>query len=666
MPAGEDAPRAVPAPDGIDLGIGGCEAAVEIGRGGFGVVYRAWQPEFGRAVAVKVLGAHRLDGEARTRFTRELRAMGALTGHPHIVTVHSAGITAAGHPYLVMGFEPGGSLGDRLRSRGPLPWQQAVGIGVRIAGALESAHRAGVLHRDVKPENILLSAFDEPKLADFGIARVDGAGATGGVALAATLAHTAPELLGGERPSVASDVYALGSTIHALIRGRPAFSATGEEDPLTLIARIARLPVPDLRPLGVPDAVCRVLERAMAKDPQQRQPSALALGRELAHAAGGGLTAPEPLVLQPEPERGARLAVDLDAVGRPAARTDTGGTARTVTLRGLPALRRRRRRRRWPASIVMVAVLALVAVAVTLGLMEHRGAAAWAMRAPMPVAREFVAATVGPDGLLYTVGGSDGRPGSPPLTTVEAYDPRTDTWAGRASLHTGRYDAAVVTTHDGRILAIGGITEGLGPDAVLGSVEAYTPRTDRWQPLAPLRTPRRGLAAAVGRDGRVWAIGGFDNAGAALRSVEVYDPRSGTWSAGPPLVHARADLAAVATREGSIYAIGGGNPADLASVEEWSPGSPGWSMAASLPSPRSGLAAAVDHVGHVYAIGGFQGAEPLATVDILYVDRWVAGPGIPVPRAPAAATGPDGRIYVVGGLGAQGPVGTLEILTPSS
>ena len=176
--AGERGEQKGSAPVGIDLGVPGCEHAVEIGRGGFGAVYRAWQPEFGRTVAVKVLGQAGIEGEARRRLARELRAMGALSGHPHIVTVHSAGFTGMGNPYLVMGFEPSGTLADRLRRSGPMPWEEAVLAGIRISGALETAHRAGLLHRDVKPENVLLSAFGEPKLADFGVAQLQGAAAT--------------------------------------------------------------------------------------------------------------------------------------------------------------------------------------------------------------------------------------------------------------------------------------------------------------------------------------------------------------------------------------------------------------------------------------------------------------------------------------------------------
>ncbi|MER6594622.1 serine/threonine-protein kinase, partial [Micromonospora purpureochromogenes] len=163
---------------GAALGIDGCTDAVEVGRGGFGVVYRAWQPDFARWVAVKVLAADWY-GPSRARFERELRMLGRLSDHPHIVTLHQAGRTAAGNPYLLMAYEEGGSLGDRLRDGAAGDWRKAVAGGIAVAGALETAHRAGVLHRDVKPENILISGYGEPKLADFGQARPRSARPTG-------------------------------------------------------------------------------------------------------------------------------------------------------------------------------------------------------------------------------------------------------------------------------------------------------------------------------------------------------------------------------------------------------------------------------------------------------------------------------------------------------
>ncbi|MEU1966311.1 serine/threonine-protein kinase [Micromonospora sediminicola] len=276
-----------PGPD-VDLGIAGCADAIEVGRGGFGVVYRAWQADYSRWVAVKVLAAD-WAGPSRARFERELRTLGRLSGHPHIVTLHQAGRTAAGNPYLLMAYEEGGSLGDRLRAGTAGDWRTAVAGGIAVAGALETAHRAGVLHRDVKPENILVSGYGEPKLADFGQARPDAERAGSRATVTASVLHTAPEVLRGEPASVASDVYALASTVLHWIRGAPPFAPADGEPTPSLLRRIAVDPPPDTRPLGVPDEVCAALDRALAKKPARRPGSVAEFAADLraAQAAAG-------------------------------------------------------------------------------------------------------------------------------------------------------------------------------------------------------------------------------------------------------------------------------------------------------------------------------------------------------------------------------------------
>ncbi len=263
-----------------DLGIDGILDAEEIGRGGFGVVYKARQPSLHRTVAVKLVSSGVLDERARDRFERELHAMGTLSGHPNIVTVFDSGFTSDGRPFIVMDFMSGGSVADRL-ARGPILWQEAVQIGIKIAAALEAAHRAGVLHRDIKPENVLISTYGEAKLGDFGIARVQGGPETRTGLVTASMSHASPEILSGARPSVASDLYALGSTMHTILAGAPPFYRDTDESLVPMITRIAVENSPDLRPLGVPDSVCRVIERALSKEPLQRQTSAAEFGRDL-------------------------------------------------------------------------------------------------------------------------------------------------------------------------------------------------------------------------------------------------------------------------------------------------------------------------------------------------------------------------------------------------
>jgi hypothetical protein len=262
----------------VDLGIPGLTDARLLGSGGFGTVYAATEPEFGRDVAVKVL-RDRLDGEsARRAFVRECRAMGVLSGHPHIVTVHRGGATATGTSYIVMDLMTGGSLADR----GRMPWPEVLDTGVLLAGALETAHRHGVLHLDLKPANVLVSRYGEPKLGDFGISRLPGVAETSG-AVRASPAFAAPERLADGTASVSTDLYGFGATLFTLLTGAPAFQQ-GSGDLIAVLARIVRQPLPDLRGDGVPDAVCRVLETLMAKSPHERYTTAAAAAAALQDA----------------------------------------------------------------------------------------------------------------------------------------------------------------------------------------------------------------------------------------------------------------------------------------------------------------------------------------------------------------------------------------------
>ena len=274
----------------------GFSDVVEIARGGFGVVYRAQQPAYRRTVAIKLLEAS-LDGKTRERFERECMALGSLSGHPNIVTLFDSGFTSAGEPYIVMEYLAGGSLDDRLTRGAPLSWREALVIGIKLAGALHTAHQAGMLHRDIKPSNVLVSSFGECRLVDFGLARLKGAMVTRVGEVAASLAFAAPEIVNGQAPSVASDVYSLAATVFTLIRGRPPFVQDDDDLEVQVIARIASAPVPDLRVVGVPDSVCQVLERAMDKDPGRRFQSAEEFGKALqaTQAEAGDAVTPLPL-----------------------------------------------------------------------------------------------------------------------------------------------------------------------------------------------------------------------------------------------------------------------------------------------------------------------------------------------------------------------------------
>lgn len=264
-----------------DLEIDGLTDTQRISdSGGFAIVYRAFQPRFDRLVAVKVLRGP-VDQAAQSAFERECVAIGRLSGRPNILTVYDSGITPSGKPYLIMAYLARGSLKTRLKA-GPLEWSVGVDIGVKLARALERAHAVHVLHRDVKPDNVLMSDEGEPQLADFGIARLFDASRPSQSLRAFTPLYAAPEVVLGRPLAPAVDVYSLAATMFTLIAGRPAFESEEDASGVAVLFSVVNDPVPDLlRPLGVPEAVCRAIERGMEKDPADRPASAAEFAADL-------------------------------------------------------------------------------------------------------------------------------------------------------------------------------------------------------------------------------------------------------------------------------------------------------------------------------------------------------------------------------------------------
>ena len=243
---------------------------MQIGHGGFADVYRARQIALNRDVAVKILRAAGANEQSRMRFTRECHAVGAVSGHPNIVGVHEGGFTEDGRAYLVMELCPGGSLADRIARSGPLGTDEVIDVGIKIAKALGVAHAAGVVHRDVKPGNILITAWGEPALADFGIARVEGGQETATGQVTASLAHAAPEVLEGGTPTPLSDLYSLGSTLFELFTGYPPHFRPGESSVLALMRRVLTEPIPDPVVLGMPRHLAAAVQRSTAIAPERR------------------------------------------------------------------------------------------------------------------------------------------------------------------------------------------------------------------------------------------------------------------------------------------------------------------------------------------------------------------------------------------------------------
>ncbi len=249
---------------------------VPIARSEGSEVYRAFQAGVDRPVAVKVLLLD--DPEAVARFQRELDITVQLgRQHPHIVTVIDTGTTAAGRPCIVMEHYDRGSLHDRLRAGGPMPWGEVLAAGSVVADALSFAHRHGVLHRDVKPQNILVLPTSYV-VADFGIARRIDAARTTSVEWF-SFRHAAPQVLDGDPPAVADDLWSLGSTMFTLLDGQPAF-AVGDAAEDTALAYMKRVRTGRRRALNRPDVpagLVAIIDRCMQHERADRFPDAATL-----------------------------------------------------------------------------------------------------------------------------------------------------------------------------------------------------------------------------------------------------------------------------------------------------------------------------------------------------------------------------------------------------
>lgn len=223
-----------------------------------------------RNVAVKVL--LRDVGGKQATFEAEAQAMARLSNHSSIVTIYDAGVAAGGAPYLIMEYCNRGDVSLDLVAR-PYALDRALEIAIAVAGAVETAHRMGILHRDIKPANILFTQGGKPALTDFGISGSLTGQSEGPDAFSTQWAP--PEQISGGAMTRAGDVYSLAATLWTMVVGRsPFILADGPNDNLALVRRVMTAPVPPTRVVGVPESLERVLAIAMAKDPDQRYQSA--------------------------------------------------------------------------------------------------------------------------------------------------------------------------------------------------------------------------------------------------------------------------------------------------------------------------------------------------------------------------------------------------------
>ena len=286
-----------------------------LGSGGFADVFLYEQDMPRRNVAVKVMPSDVRDAELRRMFNAEADVLAHLSAHPAIVTVYQAGISADGRPYIVMEYCPG-SLAQRYRVE-RLPVEEVLAVGVRMASALESAHRAGLVHRDVKPSNILITTFGTPVLADFGISS-SLQRATADEVLAMSIPWSAPEVVAEQTAgTVASEVWSIGATVYSLLAGHSPFERRerGQNTKEQLRRRIARASYTAIARTDVPASLQDVLATAMSRDPNRRYRSSLAFAEALRAVQSEIGLSPTPLEIPDEEWTGASGPVDFGDTG---------------------------------------------------------------------------------------------------------------------------------------------------------------------------------------------------------------------------------------------------------------------------------------------------------------------------------------------------------------
>jgi serine/threonine-protein kinase PknK len=681
-----------------ELAAAGFDNARQVGKGGAGVVYRCHETALGRKVAIKVLPAN-YDEESRERFLREGYAMGGLSGHPNILNILRVGITSSGQPYIVMPYCAEDSLAVRLRREGRIPWPEAMRIGVKLSGALETAHKTGILHRDIKPANVLVNDYGEPQLADFGIAHIQGGYETTSGFFSGTIDYTPPESLAGNPATVVSDVYSLGATIYTLIAGTAPYERLTSEDLVAQYLRISTTSIPDLRAAGIPEAVCAAIENAMAVDPADRPGSAAELGREFQSA-----------------QRSNGLPADAMAI------TDSGRQSIRTAAVEIAQLSSADDSAQPPSSAPATLVRELT--------QPFTGASESAIQREFsnaaPVLRAVYDAEVQPELAPAADGDGDGAPpeqtssgpaeppgGKPPLWA------RAAGWFSEPGKQRGRIGLAAGAAAMVALLVAGivyvALPSGGGNHTTAGGTPQPSARpaqpTVQWTPISDARVARYAVAATQ-VDGTVWVFGGIRSDGTVTGRLEGYDPAIDEWKRGDDLPVAVSHAMAV-TWQGNPVVLGGWTTADgknvaadqvwrivnghwlelphllqpraaaaaavvgdrivvtggvdangaLLNTTEVFDGS-AWTLGAPLPTPRQLLTAASDGK-LMYALGGTNGAD-LATVEAYdpAAKAWTTLPALPKPRSDLGATVADGRLVALGGVSAGQVLKSVSIFDP--
>jgi serine/threonine protein kinase len=595
----------------------------ELGRGGMGVVWKARDEETGQIVALKLLReAYAEDPEYLARFERELELAKRIDS-VHVVKVLGFGVRQR-VPYLALEYVDGPSLHDALIAHGPYSWAETRALLIQLTQGLADANAAAVIHRDMKPSNVLIGPDGIAKLTDFGIARgLDSARMTATSTMLGTPAYLAPE---GPK-NARSDLYSLGIIGYQLLTGEVPFKGTTYQD---VIIEHMRTP-PDLNRL--PAEARPTIAWLLAKDPAQRPQRASALLPILYGAAAVPTTSNAPAraiapipaapgpVATPAPTP-APATVQMPGQMPPANHSTTPTAGRPpIAKADLPAASVQpgltptqvpgpRRHRSAGLALVLSAIGLCVAIALAAVWISRPGSS-FSSIGSMSSGRVGHTATLLASGKVLITGGYDS---SSTFASAEMYDPGTGSFSSTESMSSAREYHTATLLANGKVLITGGVDSS---DVPMASAELYDPGTGSFSSAGSMSSARKGHTQTLLESGRVLITGGIDSLYAPLASAELYDPATGSFSSTGSMSTARMDHTATLLASGRVLITGGDGPrGPQAAAELYDPGTGSFSSIGSMSSARSNQTATLLASDKVLITGGGGDSGLLASAEI--------------------------------------------------
>jgi hypothetical protein len=647
----------------------------ELGRGGMGVVWKARDEETGSIVALKLLReTYAEDPDYVVRFERELDLLRRIKSE-HVVRVLGFGVRDK-TPYLALEYVDGPSLHQSLATHGPYTWPEARALLIQIAQGLVDAHTADVLHRDVKPSNVLIGTDGLAKLTDFGIARgLDLSRMTATSTMLGTPAYLAPEGPVDTR----SDLYSLGIIGYELMSGAPPFVGSTYQQ---IILAHVRTP-PDLE--RIPAEARAVIGWLLAKDAEDRPQNgqellAVLLGRLLlpstaerpnANTPSRATASTPPRLATPEPPESPVAPTASGALnpyayygGQPVGRDVRSGVRVRYAGRFARGNSMDRQRVDHAASLLpdgrvlitggwdQVGAWSLAEVFDPVsGNVSEAGKASWA--------RKGHTATLLRNGRVLVAGGCDS---TTTFSSAEMFDQTTGAFLSVPPMQSARESHTATLLPNGHILVVGG--SGRDSSVAIADIEEFDPVNGIFRRVGELLVPRSRHVATLLSDGRVLITGGSAG-GRFVDRAESYDPRAQESFFVGRLTTPRRDHTAVSLQDGRVLVAGGTDETQLASAESYVPGTVGFTYIGSMREHRSRHTATVLPDGRVLLAGGVGSDGPTGSSELFDPGSNSFTPNAPMAVARAGHTATllgTGKILIAGGIGIDGtPIASTEV-----